>query len=82
MRDYTNNTTGTAFTLWPSWGWIVAIIAAGLWFLVGICAASALSTSPLVVAHVGCRLYTQHAMLPVSACQLPATFLSSKTTAG
>jgi hypothetical protein len=38
VRDYTGNTTGTPFTVWPSWGWIVAIIASVLWFLVGMCA--------------------------------------------
>ena len=35
FRSYTFNTTGTAFMIWPSWGWIVAIIASVLWFLAG-----------------------------------------------
>ncbi|EIE23202.1 hypothetical protein COCSUDRAFT_63560 [Coccomyxa subellipsoidea C-169] len=36
VRDYTGNTVGTPFTVWPSWGWIIAIIASVLWFLAGI----------------------------------------------
>ncbi len=35
VRDYTANNTGTAMTPWPSWGWICAIVAAGLWLVVG-----------------------------------------------
>ncbi|CAL8465305.1 g4840 [Coccomyxa elongata] len=38
VRDYTANNTGTAMTPWPSWGWICAIVAAALWFVVGACA--------------------------------------------
>ncbi len=41
FRVYTFNDTGTTFNVWPSWGWIVAIIAAVLWFLAAVCASCA-----------------------------------------
>jgi hypothetical protein len=42
FRAWTNTNTGNAYSVWPTWGWICALVASVLWLL----AASAASCAP------------------------------------
>lgn len=39
MDKWSSNNDGTKYRVWPSWGWICAIVAGALWFFVGTFAA-------------------------------------------
>lgn len=39
LAKWSNNNVGNSFRVWPSWGWICAIVAGVLWFLAGSLAA-------------------------------------------
>jgi len=35
IEKWSNNNLGNSYRVWPSWGWICAIVAGALWFFVG-----------------------------------------------
>ena len=39
IDKWSSNNDGTKYRVWPSWGWICAIVAGALWFFVGTFAA-------------------------------------------
>lgn len=41
MDKWSNANLGTRYRVWPSWGWICAIVAGVLWWFVGSFAACA-----------------------------------------
>ena len=45
MDKWSTNNDGTKYRVWPSWGWICAIVAGALWFFVGSFAACELATT-------------------------------------
>ena len=54
LEKWSGNNLGTRYRVWPSWGWICAIVAGVLWWFVGSFAACESCPPPfpcLLVIH-------------------------------
>lgn len=72
FRSWTNTNAGQAYSVWPTWGWICALVASILWLL----AASAASGAQ-PERQRGCAIQpdTFHGWFPFTALRKPAACL-------
>ena len=60
LEKWSSNNLGTSYRVWPSWGWICAIVAGVLWWFVGsLAACKSLFPLPLLVQPS----HAQHSVL-------------------